>query len=77
MAKKTKKCPDSFLKKDDSDTFSLEAISVMASACYFVREALEELAPKFHRGLGPVTKEAALAAVKELHLDEFVPDDVR
>ena len=58
--------------REESATFDLDAILFLADIWYNVRSMIQEESKKYHRDLGPITKEACIAAAESLGLKDFV-----
>jgi len=60
-------------KEDDGKpVFTSKAILLMACIGYNIRDAIVKEAPRYHKSLGPIPREAIMAAIKKLGLDHLL-----
>ena len=70
-----KEPPKPIFKDDGKPSFDIPAILLMADIVYYVRENIVKEAPRYHKGLGPISKSAVMAAIKKLSLEKFLKED--
>ena len=69
-----KEPPKPVFKDDGKPSFDIPAVLLIADIVYFVRKAIVEEAPRYHKGLGPIPKAAVMTAIKKLNLEQFLKD---